>query len=230
MLSGKRLPRKERMSAFLDACGLPSPNHPQWLAVWDRLAARAADPKADRRAPFGDDLIDDLRTAGLTRIGSTFMTNLNWSALFAGVRELDIYVAYGQTWARMNGADLDRVAARPTSRIRSVLADPEDPFTVELLAGRFATTPQELRQRIHATRADYTALRREDGATIDVRYRAGDRTCSLYRFDDTAILGLYSHTGSRAAAVPVFVGRRPGALYDFVTAEWDAVLADSRPA
>ncbi|MFF0520712.1 hypothetical protein ACFYTC_18520 [Actinomadura nitritigenes] len=228
MLAGKRLPRQELLLTFLEVCGLPSSALPRWLAVWDRLAAREADPTADRRAPFGDDLINDLRTAGLARIGTTFMTGLNWAALFAGVRELDIYVAYGQTWTRMNSRDLALAAARPGTRIRVILADPEDALTVELLADRFATT-KELRRRIHTTRADYTALRCEDGATIDIRYRPGDRTLAFYRFDDTAVLNFYSHTRSRAAAVPVLVCRRPGALFDFVAAEWEAVLAGSRP-
>lgn len=130
----------------------------------------------------------------------------------------------------MNSRDLASLAAQPSARIRVVLADPDDTFTMELLAGRFNTTTGELRRRIHATRADYTGLRLDAGADIDVRYRPGDRTFSFYRFDDTAILGLYSHTRSRAASIPVLVCRRPGALYDFVTAEWDSVFADSRPA
>jgi hypothetical protein len=230
MLAGKRLPRKELMLAFLEACGRNPAADPRWLTAWNRMASRAVDPEADQRAPFDEDLIGDLRVSGLARIGTTFMTGLQWSALFADVRELDIYVAYGQTWTRMNGRDLALVAARPGARIRVVLADPDDAFTVTLLAGRFNVTTEELRRRIHATHADYTALRSDGGADIQVRYRPGDRMFSFYRFDDTAVVGFYSHTRSRAASVPAFVCRRPGALYDFITAEWDTVLADSRPA
>lgn len=228
MLTGKRLPRKELLLTYLEVCGLPA--DPRWLAAWNRLAAHAADPRAEQRASLDQNLIDDLHAAGLTRIGTTFMTGLNWTSLFSGVTELDIYVAYGQTWTRMNGHDLAVLAARPDARLRIVLADPADLFTLRLLADRFATTTDELRARIHATHADYTGLRRDGGADIDVRYRPGDRTFSCYRFDDTAIISLYSHTRNRAANVPVLVGRRPGALYEFITAEWEAVLAGSRPA
>lgn len=230
MLKGKRLPRQELVLTFLEACGLDPAADPRWTAAWNRLASRTADPQIDLRAPFDEDLIEDLRAAGLTRIGTTFMTGLQWSTLFTGARELDIYVAYGQTWTRMNSRDLALLAVRPGTQIRVVLADPDDELTVGLLAGRFNITPQELRRRIHATRDDYQALRTTDGANIDLRYRAGDRTFSLYRFDDTAVISFYSHTRSRTANIPVLVCRRPGALYDFATDEWKAILRDSHPA
>jgi hypothetical protein len=229
MLAAKRLPRQDLLRTFLQACGLEPEEDPRWLTAWKRFASRAADPAADQRAPLEEDLIRDLRAAGLARLGTGFMTGLPWSSLFATVRELGIYVAYAQTWTRMNSRELAALAARPAARIRVVLADP-DQATLTFLAARFDTTTSELRHRIVATSADYAALRRPDGATIDIRYRAGDRLFSSYRFDDTAVLGLYSHTRSRTAAIPVLVGRKPGELFNFVTSEWAEILRESRPA
>lgn len=230
MLAAKRLPRQDLLFAFLDACGLDPAGDPRWLAAWNRLATRAADPAADQRAPLEDELIRDLRAAGLARLGTGFMTGLPWGALFARTRELDIYVAYAQTWTRMNSRDLAKLAARPATCIRVVLADPDDQATLDILAARFDTTAGELRRRIVATSADYAALRQVGGATIEIRYRAGDRLFSCFRFDDTAVLGLYSHTRSRTANIPVLVGRKPGDLFDFVTSEWAEILRDSRTA
>jgi hypothetical protein len=230
MLAAKRLPRQDLLLTYLEACGLEPAEHPRWLAAWNRLASRAADPAADQRAPLEEELIRDLRAAGLARLGTGFMTGLPWSSLFASVSELDIYVAYAQTWTHTHSRDLAALAARPTASIRVVLADPDDQATLNILAARFDTTTRELRRRILATRADYAALRQDGGATIDVRYRAGDRLFSCYRFDDTAVLGLYSHTRSRTANIPVFVGRKPGDLFDFVANEWAEILRESRPA
>ncbi|MDF5758395.1 hypothetical protein [Spongiactinospora sp. TRM90649] len=228
MLGGKRLPRKTMMLTFLQACGINPGEDPRWLVAWNRLAAFAT-ATPDHR-PLSEDILADVRTAGLTRIGTTYLTDMQWSALFADVRELDIYMAYGQTWARMHARDLSRLAARPGARIRVVLADPDDERTVAVLAARFDLTVAELRRRITDTRADYAALRSQMGATIEIYYRAGDRMFSFYRLDDTAVLGFYSHARTRAASVPVFVCERPGELYDFILEEWQAVIGDSRPA
>lgn len=231
MLSAKRLPKKELLFAYLETCGANPTADPRWLLAWNRLAAPESDPNpaADHVLAIDNTLINDVRAAGLTRIGATYMTSLEWSRLFAGVHELDIYVAYGQTWTRMNGRDLARLSARPSACIRVILADPDDDLTVTVLARRFNLTTDELRHRIHGTHADYTALR-GDGATVEIYYWSGDRTFSFYRFDDTAVIGLYSHSRTRAASVPVFVCQQPGDLYDFVLNEWAAVLRSARPA
>jgi hypothetical protein len=102
--------------------------------------------------------------------------------------------------------------------------------TVGILADRFDTTPDELRTRITATHSAYETLRQPDGAQIEVFYRAGDRVFSFYRFDDIAVVGLYSHSRARGAAVPVFVCARPGELYEFIQDELAVILDQSRLA
>lgn len=141
---------------------------------------------------------------------------------------LDIVVAYGQTWRNMHARELALVAARPDSRIRVFLADPDDEFTVAVLADRFGAAPDELRSRIIATRSAYETLRQPNGAQIEVYYRPGDRVFSFYRFDDVAVVGLYSHSRTRGAAVPVFVCARPGELYEFIQDELTVILDQSR--
>ncbi len=172
----------------------------------------------------GRRLARDVEAAGLLRIGASYLSELDWKQLFTEVTELDIVVAYGQTWRNLHARELAQVAARSYSRIRVFLADPHDEFTVALLADRFDITHDELRTRITATRSDYEALRRPDGAQIDVYYRPGDRVFSFYRFDDIAVVGFYSHSRVRGAAVPVFVCARPGELYEFIHDELAVIL------
>lgn len=96
------------------------------------------------------------------------------------------------------------------------------------MADRFATSAEELTAKIENTRRDYLALAEPGGADTDVRYWAGDRMFSFYRFDDTAVVGFYSHGRARTAAVPVFVCGRPGELFQFVLDELAAIEAGSR--
>lgn len=183
-----------------------------------------------RQARMSAELARDASTTGLLRIGATYLPDLDWNALFADITELDIFVAYGQTWRNMHAPELTRLAGRASCRIRVFLTDPDDQQTVASLADRFGITPPELRDRIEATRRDYLALRKPGGADIQIRYWAGDRLFSFFRLDQTAVLGLYSHSRSRAPAVPVLVCQAPGALYQFVLDELRSIEEHSRPS
>lgn len=227
-LAGRRLPRKTLVLALVRAFDIPASDH-RWEIAWTRLADQASKPTPPR-GQLQQSLARDVEAAGLLRIGAAYLSELDWKQLFAEVTELDIVVAYGQTWRNLHARELAQVAARPYSRLRVFLADPHDEFTVALLADRFDITHDELRTRITATRSDYGALRRPDGAQIDVYYRPGDRVFSFYRFDDIAVVGLYSHSRVRGAAVPVFVCARPGELYEFIHDELAVILDQSRLA
>lgn len=227
-LAGRRLPRKPLVLALVRAFGVPASDR-RWEIAWTRLADQASKP-APPRGHLQQSLARDVETAGLLRIGTAYLSELEWKHLFAEVTELDIVVAYGQTWRNMHARELAQVAAKPDRRIRVFLADPHDESTVALLSDRFDTTPDELRTRITATHRDYEALRRPDGAQIEVYYRPGDRVFSFHRFDDIAVVGLYSHSRARGAAIPVFVCARPGELYEFIQDELAVILDQSRLA
>ncbi|MGH3827260.1 MAG: hypothetical protein ACRDQX_08815 [Pseudonocardiaceae bacterium] len=227
-LAGRRLPRKNLVLALVRACGIPASDH-RWKIAWTRLADQASKP-APARGQLQQSLTRDFAAAGLLRIGATYLSELEWRQLFAEASEIDIVVAYGQTWRNMHARELAQVAARPDRRVRVVLADPHDEFTVAVLADRFNIIHDELRARITATRSAYEALRRSDGAQIEVFYRPGDRVFSFYRFDDIAVVGLYSHSRARGAAVPVFVCARPGELFEFIQDELAVILDQSRLA
>ncbi|WP_157429713.1 helix-turn-helix domain-containing protein [Actinomadura oligospora] len=229
LLRGKRLPSRELFLAFLEACGVDPTEDTRWLAAWTLLAAhRSAAASPPEHLP--ERLAADVQAAGLLRIGTAYLPDLEWKQLFATVSELDIFVVYGQTWRHLHAPELNRLSRRSGARIRVFLADPADALTVRVLSDRFAIGRKELVSRIESTRRDYQALARPGGAAIDVRYWPGDRAFSCYRFDDTAVLGLYSHGRSRAVAVPVLVCAKPGELFQFVKGELAAIEAGSRPA
>lgn len=175
-------------------------------------------------------LAADIRDAGLVRVGSNYLNELEWEELFAGVRQLDIFVAYGQTWRNLHARHLHDLASRPGSRIRVFLPDPDDDVAIAMLADRFAITVGELRRRIEATRHDYELLRQPAGAELEILYRPGDRLYSFYRLDETAVLGMYSHSRNRMPSIPVLVCRAPGSLYQFITDELRNIEQQSRRA
>jgi hypothetical protein len=189
-----------------------------------------AEQELRRRRRLTAQLTADVRAAGLLRIGANYLNDLEWDGLFADAHELDIFAAYGQTWRNLHARQLHHLAERPGTRIRVFLPDTTDPSTMSVLADRFAIAPDELIRRIEATRDDYEKMRQPGGARIEVYYRPGDRIFSFYRFDETAVIGFYSHNPNRLASIPAFVCTAPGGLYQFVSDELRAIEQQSRIA
>ena len=189
----------------------------------------AAAAQAMESARLTAELARDVAETGLRRVGATFMPDLDWPALFAAATELDIFMAYGQTWRNLHAPELTRLARRPRSRIRVFLADPDDRPTLSTLARRFGITESELRARIEATRCEYLELQQREDADVQLRYWAGDRLFSFFRLDRTAVVCLYSHSRRRASAVPVIVCDAPGELFQFVLDELSSIEQQSRP-
>lgn len=191
----------------------------------DRMRAQAAQDVRGRR--LARQLAADVRAAGLRRIGANYLNELEWRQLFTDVTELDVFVAYGQTWRNLHARELDELAQRSSSRIRVFLPDTDDDSTITVLADRFAIAPAELITRIESTRDAYVEMRRPAGARIEVYYRRGDRMFSFYRLDHTAVVGFYSHSRTRLSSVPVLVCEAPGGLHQFIIDELQVIEEQS---
>jgi hypothetical protein len=199
-------------------------------AAREDIARLRAEAKLEvlRRRDLSAQLIADIQGSGLMRVGTNYLNELEWGELFAGARQLDIFVAYGQTWRNLHARHLHDLAARPGSRIRVFLPDPADDTAMAMLADRFAITVEEMTRRITATRDDYDLLRQPDGADVEIYYRPGDRLYSFYRLDDTVVIGLYSHSRNRMPSIPVLVCRAPGSFYQFIIDDLSNIEQQSR--
>jgi hypothetical protein len=171
----------------------------------------------------------DVRNAGLTRVGTSYLDDVDWETLFATVEKLDVFVAYASTWRGANYARLRKVAQEPTSRIRIYLPDPQDNAIIQRLGRRFDTEPEVVQRKIIEARGEFGGLQQAEGGEVLVRYHSGDPLFSCYRFDRVAILTLYSHQRARTD-VPTLVCQDGGTLYDFVRKELKSIEEQSRPA
>lgn len=174
-------------------------------------------------------LSQDLKRAGIVRVANQYLEDQElWNDLFRDVHKLDILVAYASTWRNAHRARLEAVARNPSARIRIFLPDPGDDPTIQNLAHRFSTEPEDLKRKIREAIRDFEDLRRTKGAKVDVFLRTGDLVYSCYRFDSQAVITLYSHARKRQSQVPMFLVRQ-GDLFDFVYQDLTAIAAESRP-
>jgi hypothetical protein len=172
----------------------------------------------------------DLEAAGIKRVTDQFYDGSLWEECFKGAEKLDIFVAYANTWRRMHVSKLQEVARKSNARIRVYLADPDDDATINLLASRFETTPESLRDRIAETTREFEALKVPNGASVEVWYWIGDRMFTFYRFDNRAVLVPYKHSKGRSASLPTIVCENGGLIFQFVYDELVSIRGSSRPA
>lgn len=192
--------------------------------IWDLVGKRS----------FAREVLETARTstdveaAGLVRIGTNYVDEPDWEALFATVRKLDIFLAYGSTWRNTHLEKL-RKLAQSGGRIRVYLPDPDGTVAIAQLADRFDKAAADLLNLIDEARRAYQAIPSSAGGSVEVFFRSGDAVFSCYRFDGTAVLTLYTHRRQRTG-VPTIVCRDGGSLYQFVRDEFTALQEQSRPA
>lgn len=171
--------------------------------------------------------ITNFEAAGITRIGTNYTELPDWGALFADATKVDIFVAYGRTWRNTNLTHLRAFAARPNTKLRVFLPDPDDDFTMERLSRRFEYTTVVLQEAIREARHAYWDLQPGSDSVVEVYSRAGASLFSAYRFDKTAVVTLYSHQQQRVPSVPTIVCRDGGFMYQFVREELASIERQS---
>jgi hypothetical protein len=172
----------------------------------------------------------DVDAAGISRIGVDYNEDPRWDELFNGAVELDVFVAYGQTWRNNHLGRLKKMAANRRAHIRVFLADPDDEPTMQSLTHRFNMTVESLRRKIDETRDSYEKFRETGGAKIETFYYAGDRFFAFYRFDEKAVVTLYQHRPERSDKILNFVCVKGGSYFDVIESEIESIAERSKPA
>jgi hypothetical protein len=204
-------------TSFIVAVGL--------ALLWDLVGKRA----------FAREILEtartaaDIETAGLLGVGTKIYDDADWEHYFTTVRELDIFFAYGSTWRGLNQTRLSRLAAEPRARIRVFLPDPYQSSVVAQLASRFSRPPEQLITLIEEAHRGFAQLAQGARADISIHYWPGDMLFTLYRFDSTIIVALYTHRRGRQD-VPMLVCSKGGSLYEFFADELEEISQRSQPA
>lgn len=167
-----------------------------------------------------------LLQSGVRAITTDFYRGVPWDKLVAGAKEIDLFFTYGRTWRRSLAVDFHRMVAGGT-RVRVLLPDlsdqGSDAFAQNAL--KFNQTLEELRSNVQEAYSVYL------DAGAEVRSLNAVQSYSYYRFDDVAVASLYNHQRGRVARVPTFVFERGGSLFEFFSADFDAMFArPSSPA
>jgi hypothetical protein len=168
----------------------------------------------------------DIKEAGIERGTLRYLEDVEWDRLFESAHEIDIFVSYASTWRKVHDSRLNAAASKRGTKIRIFLPDPRDDQHLTVLALRFGKTVEELRSDIVKSTRDFANLIKPEGAELEIYHRKGDVLFSFYRFDNRAVLAMYSH-GRVRTGVPTFVVSN-GNIFDFVARDLKAIVDQSR--
>ncbi len=161
----------------------------------------------------------ELQAARIAGFSSSFQDQIPWEDLFGKSTHLDILFAYGATWRNTHSHRIDALLARDRARLGVVLPDPEDADTVRELSTRFRLSADDVRAKIEEAIMFFTAKRTKHPGKVRIYLLGRAPTHTIYRFNNEAVLALYTHRRERTG-VPTFLVERGGDLYEFLRSEW----------
>jgi hypothetical protein len=182
-----------------------------------------------QREAFVADLLKSARVAeqlersGISGFFDSFHEGVDWDDIFKRSSKLDIVFAYGSTWRNTHALRLERLLAKDDGRVRVVLPRSASSPIIAELAMRFGLTELELQRRIQEARDYFGGLAQRFPGKVEAFEVSRSLTYSAYCFDTDALLVLYNLREGRHA-VPTFVCRRGGALYEFLRIEFKGML------
>ena len=203
--------------------------------IWELFAKRAFIDEVNKEIGLQESLKEiksilklhgDLQTSGLRRATRDYMS-LDWMGLFKKVKNLDVFLAYGRTWRGRYNTQLKELAARSNVNVRVVFPDPDNAELITALAHRIhEKTPEDIRKEIIEAMTEFSnifAHGEGNGAKLSMWYTSALPNFTIYIFDETIIMTLYTHRMQRIN-VPTFIFEHGGSIYDFMREEFDALI------
>lgn len=193
--------------------------------LWELGGKRAFADEILAKANMARDLAD----AGLTTVRDNFKDErINWAELFKNACQLDIFIAYGQTWRNTQSERIASFLSDAHSQLRIVLPDPEDSHVVQSLAIRFGNTKPEDIQRMIQESKDFFQNRQDKAkGNVEIYLSGVVPLLTFYRFNNRVVWALYNHREEKST-VPAFICSDEGFLFEYFTDEFKGILANGR--
>jgi len=146
--------------------------------------------------------------------------------LIASSTEMTLYFIHSRRWRENHAAALQAFLARENTRLEVFLPDLENHELMYSLGRHFEDGPQIAGMVIDAYRY-FTRLARDFKKPADIWLFGRYPTYSFYRFDERAVIALYSNTASKKD-LPAFEITNDGFLGEFLTADTEDLKRECR--
>jgi hypothetical protein len=167
----------------------------------------------------------DVSAAGIDRVTMRWM-EVPWDDLFKSAKHVSVFIAYGDSWRKLHWPKIDEFAKIKGNSLKLFLPDPFDDGTMRVLAQRYDSTPQQIRDKIIETAREFATLGTSCAADIRIYYRAGDPTYTCYHFDDKVLVTLYANRRRRGNVPTMLFGH--GSFREFFKEDLAAIESQSK--
>jgi hypothetical protein len=171
-------------------------------------------------------IASDISTAGIERVTMKYLNDVEWDDLFKNTKQISVFISYGSSSRKFHWINLQAFAATRGNKFRLFLPDPDDDPTMALLAKRYDSTLDKVRNLVREAAEEFAELGKSSRADIRIYYRAGDPTYACYHFGAKVLITLYSNRRARGDVPTILVGS--GTLRDFFTQDLVAIEKQSR--
>jgi hypothetical protein len=168
----------------------------------------------------------DVSAAGLDRVTMKWM-DVPWEDLFKRSKRVSVFIAYGSSWRKLHWPQIEEFAKSKGNSVRLFLPDPFDEETMRVLAQRYDSNPQKVRDNVIETAQEFATLGTSCAADIRIYYREGDPTYTCYHFDDKVLVTLYANRRRRGDVPTLLFGH--GSFREFFKDDLAAIESQSRP-
>lgn len=170
-------------------------------------------------------ITDQVRRARILGFSTTFHDGVAWEELFERSSQLDILFVYGSTWRNTHQHRLEKLLARPRSRLGVVLPDRENTVVLAEMAERFGRTPEDLRARIQEAEEFFRGLAERLPGEVTIYALGRSPTFTFYRFNTKAVFTTYRHSPGKGGIITMVVDRE-GEFYEWIRAEWHGITRE----
>jgi hypothetical protein len=193
-----------------------------FTAIWEFAGKRAFADEVLAKAGMSRDLAD----AGIEIVCKSFQDErVRWDLLFKNACKLDIFVAYASTWRNTQIQRIDKLLSEADARLRVILPDPQSNEVMQILATRFESTPERIREEVNEAKEFFLHRKSKGKGTTEIYFTSVVPVFSFYRFSNKAVLALYNHREGRIP-VPALVCDEDGFLFEYLTNEFEGIVGN----
>lgn len=163
--------------------------------------------------------------AGVKQYASAFQSSeIDWDSLFHRARQVDLLFMGNSGWRRNHFLHFEALLREEGSRLTVILPDPNDPQVTASATARLGKPDSNPKEYFEQAKDYFVRLSSSyPNAHVDVWFVKQIPAFSIFRFDESAVVALYSHRRSQVA-VPTFICHRGGNLFSFALSEIDAII------
>lgn len=162
--------------------------------------------------------------AGVIDYSKSFQDHkIDWNNLFINAKQIDLLFWGSSTWRHHHFDRIDDFVSKKESKITVILPDLKDPNTVQSIGYQMKKSNTAVIKYINDAIEYFIKLNKKyPNSQIAVWLIKQPSRFSVFRFDNKAILSLYSHRRDYVS-VPTWLCSKGGNLFDFIEQEIDSI-------